>query len=231
MPTPDPSTFSELTRLSVKTPDSLAQAAGIDPKANAFGLYYAASEAWATDGYNDHGLSYEGVYDPIMTHPMIADTAACRNFSSEEREPKDLLVFEVGGWVYFGPFGIAQSALRKTNEHVLETGQEREGMVESERNDSLNTLRQTGGLESISGATPENEAHGVCAIRELDAQVTWETIKGLTNCDGYGTEAMKALLYANENAERLGLDPNRVREAKEEYAQKLIAILSIGDDV
>jgi len=36
-------------------------------------------------------------------------------------------------------------------------------------------------------------------------------------------EAMNALTYANDNAGRLSLDPDRVRRAREEYMEKLLA--------
>jgi hypothetical protein len=223
MTTPDSSFFSEMTKLKATTPASLAQAAGVDPKAKAFGLYYAGTEARVTDGYMDHGFSYFGVYAPVMSHPVIAHAAACCDFGSDDTEPKHILVFEVGGAIYYSPYGRAQRALTKANEHLVRTERDLEVILERLKRADLDGFRQLGGFESLLGPTPENEALGVQVIRELDAQITWETIEELAACDGPGMEAMNALVYAHSNAARLGLDPDRVRRAKEAYREKLVA--------
>jgi hypothetical protein len=223
MPTPDSSFFSELTRLKANTPPSLARAAGVNPDAKAFGVYYAGTEARVTDGYTDHGFSYFGIYAPVMSHPMIAHVAACRDFGSDESEPKDMLLFEVRGSIYFGPYGRAQRALTKINEHLLRSERDLAEILKRTGSVDINAIRQMGGFETLLGPTTENEALGVRVIRELDAQITWETIEELAACDGPGMEAMNALVYADNNAARLGLDPGRVRRAREAYREKLIA--------
>ncbi len=223
MPTPDSSFFSELTRLKANTPPSLARAAGVNPDAKAFGVYYAGTEARVTDGYMDHGFSYFGVYAPVMSHPVIAHAAACCDFGSDDTEPKHILVFEVGGAIYYGPYGRVQRALTKANEHLVRTERDLEAILERLKRADLDGFRQLGGFESLLGPTPENESIGVQAIRELDAQITWETIEELAACDGPGMEAMNALVYADKNAARLGLDPEKVRRAKESYRNKLLA--------
>lgn len=217
-----------LTRLSGKTPASLGQAAGVDPKAKAFAVFYAATEARVTDGYTDHGFSYYGVYAPLMSHPMIACAATTCDFGSDDSEPRHMLLFEVGGAIYFGSYASVQRLLSKVNVHLLKTERELEEMLERMNGAGLDGFRQMGGFEFILGATPENNALGGQVIQELDAQITWMIIEELSACNGPGMEAMNALVYADRNAKRLGLDPDRVRQAKEAYEKKLLADLRDG---
>ena len=211
--------LSALTKLKAKTPTSLAAATRADPRAKAYGIYYAGTEARVTDGYADHGFSF-WIYNAIMSHPTIAYAAASHDFGSDESEPKHILFFEVEGAIYFGRYERVQRALSSINEHLLKTARDLFEIVNRTGGADVNSLRQIGGFEALLRPTRENEDLGVHVIRELDEQITPDTIEELANCDGSGMEAMTALIYANNNAARLGLDPEGVRRAKLKYEEK-----------
>jgi hypothetical protein len=174
-----------------------------------------------TDGYTERGFSFFGVYSPVMSRPVIEYAAACCDFGSDDTEPKHILLFEVEGAIYYGPYGLVQRALRKTNEHLITTKRDLNEILESLNHAGTDSFRWIGGFESLLGPTPENEALGAQVVRELDAQITRKTIEELAACDSPGMEAMTALVYAHDNAARLGLDPDSVRRARETYMDKL----------
>jgi len=220
------SIISALTRLKAKTPPSLATAAGADPEARAYGIYYAGTEARVTDGYADHGFSFF-IYYSIMNHPTIACAAANHDFGSDESEPKHILLFEVGGAIYVGRYGQVQRALSSINEHLLKSAIWPPEIMNESGAIDINALRQSGGFEFLMGPTKENKELGVRVIQELDEQITSDMIDELAACDGPGMQAMNALIYANNKATQLGLDPDNVRRAKTKYEEKLFDELGI----
>ena len=215
-----PSIFYGLNRLKAKTPPSLAAAAGADPKAKAYGIYYIGTEARVTDGYSDYGFSF-WIYSGILSHPVIAYVAASYDFGSDETEPRCMLCFEVGGDIYFGHHGRVQRALGSINEHLTTSVRGLAEIINKKESVDLNTFLQRGGFEFLLGPTKKNEELGASVIQELDKQITLETIEELATCPGKGMEAMNALIYASNNAARLGLDPEQIRKAKEKYEENL----------
>ena len=168
--------------IPVPLPPMLSALTGHNGTGRFFSLCYLSTKATWSDGWHSGTFSYHAAYEPLVSHPAIAEHLYGRHLGSDDSLPEDALLCDrQDGQIFVGNYDEIERFLREQNARPpVPTAEDLERMRQHLAALTPEEMRERGMFEFLFGPSPEQRQLGGELVAWLDQFITEDLLQRLT---------------------------------------------------